>query len=420
MHIVTAADGTIAHRSGPIWLDWICAALGIVLLSNALLFLLVGVEEDTLDVVLAGSHADDYRLKQAIFGAVYVMAGILLLSRDAGRRWTLYGWPLVILMAVPALSALWSPDPGLTLRRSLSLWGTTLFGIYLAVTFTEAQLRRLVIFSALLGALASVVAVAVMFDKATMEYGEAGRVLRGAYSHKNILALHMALGLLCLAAPRPDRRQTPLGLGARIALGAILAALLLGANSATSVLVLLGAITVGWTLPPDGMTSKRWFLAGAACFALAGLAPFILAADKALVLDIVGRDGSLTNRVPLWHFVTDRIADNPLLGWGFGTFFSGLDAPAVEHWSVSGLMEIHSHNGYLQLSLDAGLVGLAAFAAVLLPYVKRLEQLREWRWHVMLLVFVLAYNITEVGLVSPHSIVWALFMASRTRAILTA
>lgn len=416
MHASAAANRTLPGAE-PTALDWACAAAGVFLLSNLLMFLLVGLEQDS--VLFAAANVEQYRTKQGVFGAVYLLSGLLLAMRRDAYRWEVVGAPLLVLMALPALSALWSPDPGLTLRRTLSLWGTTVYGIYLGVVFTDVQMRRLLILSALLGAAASGLLIAFTEDSGRMEYGVVGWVWQGVYSHKNVLAQNMALGMLCLLVPVPDRQLTPLRVLGRAAMLGVMALFLFKAYSATSWVVLATALGVGWLLPPNGAPAHRWFLFWVLAFTIAVIGPVLLSIDPVGIMGALGRDASLTNRVPLWQFVIDRIWDEPLLGWGYGTFFSGMDSPAAEHWAVSKLFEIHSHNGFLQLALDSGLAGVGALLVLLAGYVRILRRTGEWAWHVVLLVFILGHNVAEVSLVSPHALLWALFLAARTRAVLS-
>jgi hypothetical protein len=72
----------------------------------------------------------------------------------------------------------------------------------------------------------------------------------------------------------------------------------------------------------------------------------------------------------------------------------------------------------LQLALDGGLVAVAALVALVIDYARLMIRSPEWRWHAVLLVFILGHNMAEVSLASPHALLWALFLASRTRAAL--
>jgi exopolysaccharide production protein ExoQ len=72
-----------------------------------------------------------------IESGVYACGAFLVLGRwrrvvRAARR----VWPLVALTLLAPISLTWSNAPGLTLRRSIFLLGTTLLGIYLGEKFS--------------------------------------------------------------------------------------------------------------------------------------------------------------------------------------------------------------------------------------------------------------------------------------------
>ncbi len=73
----------------------------------------------------------------------------------------------------------------------------------------------------------------------------------------------------------------------------------------------------------------------------------------------LGRDDdvtTLTGRLPLWEELMDRIAERPVLGYGYLGFW---DAERVEDLGETFQWEIpHGHNLYLDVLLDGGVIGL--------------------------------------------------------------
>jgi exopolysaccharide production protein ExoQ len=89
--------------------------------------------------------------------------------------------------------------------------------------------------------------------------------------------------------------------------------------------------------------------------------------DKSVASDTMVPHGVFP-RLIIWDYVTDRIAERPLAGWGLNssrTFSSGADQVELQGpWAV--LMEpipLHPHNAYLQWWLELGLLGAAVGAA---------------------------------------------------------
>jgi O-antigen ligase len=89
------------------------------------------------------------------------------------------------------------------------------------------------------------------------------------------------------------------------------------------------------------------------------------AADPDLVLDLIGKDPTLTGRTEIWGYVMNDISLKPLLGWGYFAFWIASNPAAVEignavHWVVP-----EAHNGLLEMLLNVGMVGTAIFAFLL-------------------------------------------------------
>ena len=55
---------------------------------------------------------------------------------------------------------------------------------------------------------------------------------------------------------------------------------------------------------------------------------FVMNAD--LIFDVLGKDSSLTGRTMIWSYVTDKIGDKPILGWGFSAFWSPANPVALQ------------------------------------------------------------------------------------------
>jgi O-antigen ligase len=96
--------------------------------------------------------------------------------------------------------------------------------------------------------------------------------------------------------------------------------------------------------------------------ALAAVALLVSGAGLALVLDAMGsatgRSG-LSGRLAIWQFAGEVAAANPLHGAGLGLF------AAVQPYAEGVGRAPHAHNLLLQVMMDLGALGLAAYVAVL-------------------------------------------------------
>jgi exopolysaccharide production protein ExoQ len=77
----------------------------------------------------------------------------------------------------------------------------------------------------------------------------------------------------------------------------------------------------------------------------------------------MGRDddvqdaASLTGRIPIWRQVSSDISARPLLGYGYGAFWTGQriwEYSFIHRWQFN-----HAHSAYLETLLNTGAFGLA-------------------------------------------------------------
>ena len=71
-------------------------------------------------------------------------------------------------------------------------------------------------------------------------------------------------------------------------------------------------------------------------------------------------DSSLTGRTVIWSFAETEIARSPFFGWGYqGFWLVGPDAPSVV--DAPGWVKVmpNAHNGYYDVMLELGYIGLA-------------------------------------------------------------
>ena len=267
-------------------------------------------------------------------------------------------WPVVAVVAWALASVAWSGDPVRTLRRAVALGECLGFGLFLYRTAglerTVDRVGRVCVAMAVLSLVVYVAAPGIGRETA-LGYE---RALRGVFPQKNSMSACMLLGLCCYAwrlGEGPVWRRWG-------AVGVLAGCLLLGRGaSAVAVAGLVGAAAVWVRLA--GRPVWRWgfgFLVVWAGVALAvGLIGF-----PAEVFALMGRDASLTGRVPLWEAILPEIARAPLVGHGYAGFWDASSPTVQMIWRYAGWEAPDAHSAYLDILLQLGVVGLALYGWV--------------------------------------------------------
>jgi exopolysaccharide production protein ExoQ len=128
------------------------------------------------------------------------------------------------------------------------------------------------------------------------------------------------------------------------------------------------------------------------------------------LVDLTGHDATMIGRSELWRELL-AFRTNPIFGVGFESFWLGerLQTLAETHW----WHPTEAHNGYLDIYLDLGLLGLAMLAGLFVATFRkiRLELLRNFQWGRFRLGFLAAivfYNWTEASFKGLHPL-WLVF-----------
>ncbi len=158
--------------------------LVIFLFSSALLSQLFGGGEEGSPIL------------RLIWPPVYLLTLILIVMRPMPVLGLMVrAWPLMVLAVLPMVSACWSLDPGLTLRRGLGVLFPALFALWMASRFSWRDLIRLLAVSLSVLAVGSLV-MSVLFPA----YGVMHEIHPGAWSglwfEKNRMGAVMALAAM--------------------------------------------------------------------------------------------------------------------------------------------------------------------------------------------------------------------------------
>jgi O-antigen ligase len=288
----------------------------------------------------------------------------------------------------------------------MTLIGTSLFAVYLADRFSTRSLLRLLTATMLV-----IGCLSVVFAVAWPAYGIdelRDGAWRGIFTTKNELGRAMALGA-ALSALRASYRSWDGVLWQLIGIGFF--GLVVASESATSIAVTIGLVAALWT----ARIARKVGGSGAIVLMLVGATGPTMAVwlvgNREAVAGILGRDVTFSGRTLLWDAVWRMILERPWLGNGYGSFWRGWDGPSAEVWRAINFDAPHSHNGFLDLWLELGLIGVALLIGPLVnTAIKVFRNLRHdpevTDLALVILVSLLLFNLTESSLLGRTSVFW--------------
>ncbi len=394
--------------SQPIWrkVEWYGTWISLFLMSGAVFPLML----DQMN----GGLGDAERAKLRLLLMPILLFTLILTARHPGQlvlamRRTL---PLALLAGLAIVSTLWSIEPKITLRRAIGLDLTMLLSYLIAIRFTPRQLLSLM--SSVLG-LSLIASLLLAVASPSIAFMPDGTGLRGVYTHKNVLgwaaciSTILAFGLMSDPARQFRRRGKVLLVTSLICLAI--------AGSASSIFSLLvGTSLLGFykLLPKTRGIGHVMLLLLA--LELAAIVLVVLSVFLVPFLESLGRDATLTGRIPLWALVDQRIATRPWLGFGYQAFWAPDKREVLAIFGQVQWMPPHSHNGYRDLLLNFGVVGLVLFAVILVQAMcqgaalHRAAPKEGWAWMNVVIGVMLALNLTESNFVVQNDIYSLLLM----------
>lgn len=390
-------------------LDQMILGLAAVVISSAFMTSLFGDKD--FDYVTGSPRYE------AALGVIYFIV-LLLFMRYFRQAMSVIrrSKPLILLMVLALVSPIWAENPGLAIRRSAALLGTTLVGVMLATRFTLEERLRLL--SHVLRALAL---ASLIYSVFIPSYGISNDLAHpgawiGVFNSKNGLGAYIGVAFI-IDSYRSMKMQW------RIFWYLLYFVLLLKCGSATP----LAGLFATWAIVAvfDRLRRRHHFSARAITLAIVASIGVCAAVGlgTGAVQSILGRSADLSGRSQLWQALIPALIQRPILGYGYGAFWAG---GSKEYYSVASHITwapMYAHNGYLEIIVSLGLVGLVlacVFLAQVAPYALRQADERdsiEGLFPLAFLVFEIIRNVSEVTILYHNNLEWAIFVATMLGAM---
>lgn len=260
---------------------------------------------------------------------------------------------LLVLLAL--LSFSWSALPNVSLRRAISILLATLYATILFFRFKPRELMNIlfVVFTVII--LSSLIVIVFFPDIGIMGGGHSGS-WQGVMNHKNAFGRISLLAMLIFY----HKFLTVKGIRKTLILLLIVIStfMLIKSNSATA-FVLLGILGLAvWMIRTSWRLRKDWPIFILFIVSLMLILSLLLISEYTSILELLGRDTTLTGRLPLWKNIMPYLIEKFWFGYGYRVFWVDPTGPYPLIWSAVHWQPLHAHNGYIDLLLSFGFSGL--------------------------------------------------------------
>lgn len=321
----------------------------------------------------------------AVALAVVVGAAILVVAERPTWRWRRVPKSTIAFVGLAVLSIAWSFYPAASVLGVVITLVTTFTGVALALCLPWTRIER-----ALAAAIKWVLGLSIAFELWVAifvqeplppnftDYGDdapaaffwsrdllfQGGPIEGIVASRNLLGMIALLGLIVfgarLAAGSIRRAQ---GIGWLVVSGVVM----LLTRSATVilvgvvVLVALGFVAWARRVGSDRRRGMYWAAAGVLAASVALLVVFWGA-----LLDLFGKSEDLTGRLDIWSSVIGLASERPWFGWGWIGYWQPWVEPYRGLAVRNGVEYLQAHNAWLDVWMQLGIVGLIAFASIVI------------------------------------------------------
>ncbi|WP_304170959.1 O-antigen ligase [Phenylobacterium aquaticum] len=351
---------------------WIGRLGGLALMAT-LLYLFIGstpyVHEAVIDANTGGRVMNSVNRYSWIVLAG-VSAPILWLRRQALPQALITLAPLLLLYGWFAATGLWALDAGASHRR-LFIYLIELV-ICLSVSLSQPDGRRLHSVMAWTCAIMIGIDLFSWIFRYKVSMSELG--LAGIHNHKNTLgAVMLICGLICWPYLMTQRSWAGRAFWLAVLAGGF--ALLVASLSKTSLGIYLGVFAFApvliWTLSTGPRTFRSILAAAVGLLTAVIFAYLAWCAVEALDPLAPIRGVTFTQRTDVWRFVIGEWSHHPWRGLGFGSFWDidPMIQPSLqtdEWFAQPDSPTNEAHNGYLDILVTTGAIGLAAALGLLL------------------------------------------------------
>jgi exopolysaccharide production protein ExoQ len=327
---------------------------------------------------------------------------------------------LILFLAYALVSLLWTVYLPATLYKLFWLFFSTIAGSYIAIRYRLRGTIDVLTWVGGIFAILSLLIVLYLPFVGVMQNQPFVGSWTGLFWHRNhtgnIFAFFSMIYLLRFLL------DNKLAVTQKVTIGlfyVLSAAIVFGSRSATGIIVFLFlhfavSLTTIWLRWNRWIKPWQYYLSAA--LLVAGFLVFIT--NTGFFFGLLGRTAHMTGRIPLWQdLLANFYLQKPILGYGYGALWMQKSFRILIQIRHEWPYQVYfADNGFFDILLNTGLVGLLLFLSIYLPLglrsFKQAIAYKSWIYFFPFLTFLYIFigNLTYSFLLEVDQLVWMLLV----------
>ncbi len=399
--------------SGAIWIPFIW----LLIISSRMVSEWLNIQSGTTspDAYLDGNPVD-----RNIAIVLFVFALIILLKRNtkwsqivSNNRW------IFIYILYCGLSISWSDFPWVSFKRYIKEIGSLLMALVVLTEFEPIEAIKVILRRCAYVLIPLSIVLYKYYPQLGRVYGrwDGKMAFTGVTNSKNSLGVLCTISALFLFWELLNLRHNKNKIDNKTIIANVVMLimtlwLIINTNCMTGTITLILGIFVLLIMKTSFMKKNINFVGIFILFTIISILFFHYTfGTLTSIIEIFGRDVTLTGRTELWHEIL-KLGSNSLIGGGYQSFWLGKRLEIL--WAKYSWQPTESHSGYIEIYLDLGIVGLFLIIGIIISGFKSIKDelslnLNYASIRLAFFAIALMYNITESAF-RPGLMMYFIFM----------
>ncbi|WP_214807095.1 O-antigen ligase [Exiguobacterium sp. s102] len=315
---------------------------------------------------------------------------------------------LIIFLLYVTLSVLWTPGYS-NISRIFSLLVNFSVALFIIKRFTVLELLKFLRVFFLFILISSYVTV-ILFPDIGIESGVHSGSWNGVFGQKNRAGIVLVYSLITTIVLMISETKIK-----KIDIGSFFLTIIfiINTNSSTAIMICLLSIFISFSYYMFTKCNKLVrivFLIFASVILISTY--FFISYISPAIKEFTGKDLTLTGRTFIWNYLlNENKGVSVLIGNGYGYYWSNFNESLYRFYNAIGFVTTTAHNGFIDIILDLGYVGLFLFIILLIislvGYIYNFTSynLKVYTlWPILILICMIPYNFSESLFISYNSL----------------